>query len=66
MWRRPSACRRGFCQDCDAPYCHQHWHVSDTGYGYCPCGHGKSMDPHWSPLAVDHQMHPTGDLLGVN
>ena len=35
----------GFCQDCDAPYCYQHWHVSETGYGYCPRGHGKSLDP---------------------
>ena len=56
----------GFCQACDAPYCCQHWHVSDTGYGYCLRGHGKNLDPHWSPLAVDHRMHPTGDLLGVN
>ena len=39
----------GFCQDCDAPYCYQHWHVSETGYGYCPRGHGKSLDAHWSP-----------------
>ena len=37
----------GFCQDCDAPYCYRHWHVSDTGCGYCPRGHGKSLDPHW-------------------
>lgn len=36
----------GFCQDCDAPYCYRHWHVSDTGCGYCPRGHGKSLDPH--------------------
>jgi hypothetical protein len=26
----------GFCQDCDAPYCYRHWHVSKNGYGYCP------------------------------
>ena len=37
----------GFCQDCDAPYCYRHWHVSGTGYGHCPAGHGKSLDPHW-------------------
>jgi hypothetical protein len=37
----------GFCQDCDAPYCYQHWNVSEGGYGYCPRGHGKSLDPHW-------------------
>ena len=37
----------GFCQDCDAPYCYRHWHVSETGYGHCPIGHGKSLDPHW-------------------
>ena len=34
----------GFCQDCDAPYCYRHWHVTETGYGYCPHGHGKSLD----------------------
>jgi len=37
----------GFCQDCDAPYCYHHWQVSGSGYGYCPRGHGKSLDPHW-------------------
>jgi hypothetical protein len=37
----------GFCQDCDVPYCCQHWHVSESGYGYCPRGRGKSLDPHW-------------------
>jgi hypothetical protein len=40
----------GFCQDCDAPYCYRHWHVSESGYGHCPRGHGKSLDPYWSPL----------------
>jgi hypothetical protein len=39
----------GFCEDCDAPYCYRHWHVSESGYGRCPRGHGKSLDPHWSP-----------------
>jgi hypothetical protein len=39
----------GFCQDCDAPYCYQHWQVSESGYGYCPRGHGKSLDSHSSP-----------------
>jgi hypothetical protein len=33
----------GFCQDCDAPYCYRHWHVTESGYGYCPHGHGKSL-----------------------
>jgi hypothetical protein len=37
----------GLCQDCDAPYCYRHWHLSETGYGHCPAGHGKSLDPHW-------------------
>jgi len=32
---------------------------------WAPAGR-KNLDPHWSPLAVDHQMHPTGDLLGMN
>lgn len=31
------------------PYCYDHWNVSSTGYGTCPFGHGKSLDPHWSP-----------------
>lgn len=39
----------GFCQSCGAPYCSQHWQVSRSGYGHCPGGHGKSLDPHWSP-----------------
>jgi hypothetical protein len=48
----------GFCPGCDAPYCYRHWHVSETGYGSCPQGHGKSLDPHWSPLAAGHRMPP--------
>ena len=55
----------GFCQDCEVPYCYQHWRLSDTGYGYCPYGHAKSLDPHWTPLAVNHQMHPTRVISSV-
>jgi len=29
-------------------YCYQRRHLSKGGYGYCPRGHGKSLDPHWS------------------
>jgi hypothetical protein len=39
----------GFCGTCGKPYCSQHWNVSSTGYGSCPEGHGKSLDPHWHP-----------------
>jgi hypothetical protein len=39
----------GVCQECDAPYCYRHWQVTQSGYGRCPAGHGKSLDPHWSP-----------------
>jgi hypothetical protein len=39
----------GFCQRCGVPYCRRHWQVTRSGYGYCPEGHGKSLDPHWSP-----------------
>jgi hypothetical protein len=39
----------GFCDQCEVPYCSRHWHVSDSGYGTCPLGHGRSLDPHWSP-----------------
>lgn len=39
----------GFCGECRAAYCYSHWRPSPTGYGTCPAGHGKSLDPHWSP-----------------
>jgi hypothetical protein len=39
----------GFCVACGLPYCVKHWNVSVSGYGRCPKGHGKSLDPHWSP-----------------
>ena len=45
----------GFCPDCEVPYCHRHWHLSDTEYGYCPYGHGKNVDQHWSPLTAGHR-----------
>ena len=35
----------GFCKDCNAPYCSRHWHVSESGTGYCPRRHGRSLDP---------------------
>jgi hypothetical protein len=37
----------GFCGECDAAYCYRHWQVSDIGFGHCPRGHGKSLDPRW-------------------
>jgi hypothetical protein len=43
----------GFCELCGVPYCYRHWHVTRSGYGYCPAGHGKSLDPHWSPEDLD-------------
>jgi hypothetical protein len=39
----------GFCEHCDVAYCHRQWNVSGSGFGHCPRGHGKSLDPHWSP-----------------
>jgi hypothetical protein len=38
----------GYCGPCDLPYCYQHWGAPVTGYGHCPNGHGKSLDPNWS------------------
>ena len=32
----------GFCQDCDAPYCYRHWHVSEGGYGYSPAATARA------------------------
>ena len=31
-----------FCPDCDAPSCYLHWHVTESGYGYCPVGHARA------------------------
>jgi len=40
----------GICGECgDLPYCRDHWRVTASGFGTCPRGHGKSLDPHWSP-----------------
>ncbi|BDW93646.1 hypothetical protein MACH07_24780 [Flagellimonas marinaquae] len=39
----------GYCAACDAFYCSKHWSTTTSGYGKCPKGHGKSLDPHWSP-----------------
>ena len=39
----------GLCSECGKFYCGHHWSVSTTGYGTCPVGHGKSLDPHWHP-----------------
>ena len=42
----------GFCNECRVSYCLRHWKNSDWGgYGRCPHGHSKSLDPHWSPEA---------------
>ena len=43
----------GFCRECGVAYCANHWSVSAGGYGRCPRGHGKSLDPHWSPADYD-------------
>lgn len=37
--------RAGFCPDCAVYYCARHWGASATGFGECPQGHGKSLDP---------------------
>jgi hypothetical protein len=37
----------GWCQECREFYCPKHWSMSSTGYGTCPSGHGKSLDPYW-------------------
>ncbi len=39
----------GFCRSCAKFYCFVHWKVTTTGGGWCPEGHFKSLDPHWSP-----------------
>jgi hypothetical protein len=39
----------GFCVKCEVPYCFRHWHVTSSGYGRCPRGHGQSLDPYWFP-----------------
>ena len=39
----------GCCDGCEVAYCYHHWNTSESGYGRCPRGHGKSLDPHWHP-----------------
>lgn len=39
----------GYCSKCSAFYCATHWNLSPSGGGFCPGGHFKSLDPHWSP-----------------
>lgn len=39
----------GYCEECGVAYCYTHWRTSTSGFGQCPQGHGKSLDPHWSP-----------------
>jgi hypothetical protein len=39
----------GYCTQCGVAYCYDHWDPTVGGYGTCPRGHGKSLDPHWSP-----------------
>lgn len=39
----------GYCLECRKFYCPTHWNVTPTGGGWCPAGHFKSLDPHWSP-----------------
>jgi hypothetical protein len=43
----------GICRECGVAYCPNHWSISVGGYGHCPQGHGKSLDPHWSPSDYD-------------
>jgi len=39
----------GYCEPCKSFYCFDHWNTTDTGGGWCPKGHFKSLDPNWSP-----------------
>jgi hypothetical protein len=48
----------GFCAGCAAFYCEKHWSVSATGFGTCPQEHGKSLDPHWHPVAATPNQTP--------
>lgn len=43
----------GFCIGCGDFYCPEHWSISTSGYGVCPRGHGRSLDPHWHPELGD-------------
>src|SRR3546814_1981125 len=39
----------GFCDECDAPFCAGHWNVNSAGFGSCPSGPRRGLEPHWSP-----------------
>ena len=42
------------------------WAGVPEGSVTAPEAHGKSLDPHSAPLAIDHSIYQTSDLLGVN
>jgi len=46
----------GFCLKCSKFYCPTHWNISTTGGGWCPEGHFKSLDPHWSPDSFEERV----------
>lgn len=39
----------GYCDACATFYCAEHWSPTDSGWGTCPRGHGRALDPHWHP-----------------
>lgn len=55
----------GMCSQCSVPYCHEHWNVSSDGFGQCPEGHGKSLDPHWSPVGDEPDVAGTSVQAAV-
>jgi hypothetical protein len=52
-----------------APYCHRYRHLSESGYGHCPHGHGKALTctrRHELSLAVQSSSSPAhGALPGL-
>jgi len=39
----------GYCGRCGVPYCSVHWNVDRDGWGRCPSGHSRNLDPLWWP-----------------
>ena len=46
----------GFCQDCDAPYCYQHWNVSEPAMATAPAAMARA----WTRTGR-HRMDPVHD-----
>ena len=54
------------CPNGDAPNCYLHWQVTESGYGYCPVGHGRARIRTGLDAPSCSEQLAAVHLLGVN